>query len=99
MFSPRSGKLPLHTEIYYGQITAYVNQDNKGYDIFEWIIILSCIILAVFLITALIIRISDFLKQIKYINIEIRRSNGAEKRYWLLQRRQLWLSLFSVKPK
>lgn len=99
MFSPRSGKFPLHTEIYFGQATAYANQGDKGYDILALIIILSGVILAVFLITSLIIRIYDFLKQIKYINIEIRRSGGAEKRYWLLQRRQLWLSLFSVKPK
>ncbi len=37
--------------------------------------------------------INDFSQELKYLNIEIGRTDGAERRYWLRQRRRLWLSL------
>ncbi len=55
-----------------------------------------CILIffAVFFLIALIIKIKDFLQQYKYINIEIQRNSGAERRYWILRKRQLWNSFF-----
>lgn len=37
--------------------------------------------------------INDFSQELKYINCEIRRTNGSERRYWKRKRRRLWLSL------
>lgn len=36
---------------------------------------------------------SDFAGELRYLNNEIRRSMGEEQRYWIRQRRRLWLSL------
>ena len=35
----------------------------------------------------------DFFHELKYLNSEIMRTVGAEQRYWIRQRRRLWLSL------
>ena len=37
--------------------------------------------------------INDFSQELKYINCEIRRTDGLERRYWIRKRRRLWLSL------
>ncbi len=37
--------------------------------------------------------INDFSQELKYINCEIRRTDGSERRYWIRKRRRLWLSL------
>ncbi len=36
---------------------------------------------------------NDFSQELKYLNNEIRRTEGAERRHWIRQRRRLWLSL------
>lgn len=36
---------------------------------------------------------NDFSHELKYINCEIRRTDGSERRYWIRKRRRLWLSL------
>ncbi len=36
---------------------------------------------------------NDFSRELKYINCEIRRTYGSERRYWIHRRRRLWLSL------
>ena len=35
----------------------------------------------------------DFLRELSYLNKEIRCTHGRERKYWLAQRRKLWLSL------
>lgn len=35
----------------------------------------------------------EFSRELKCINCEIYRSTGEERRYWIKQRRRLWLSL------
>ena len=35
----------------------------------------------------------DFSQELKYLNNEINRTHGGERRYWLHKRRRLWLSL------
>ena len=37
--------------------------------------------------------INDFSRELKYVNIEINRSRGSERRHWIRRRRRLWLSL------
>lgn len=34
-----------------------------------------------------------FSKELQYLNMEIKRTDGEERRYYLCQRRRLWLSL------
>lgn len=60
------------------------------------IIILLAIIalfVAVFLIIGLTVKISAFSRERNYINTEIERTTGAERRRWKREKRRLWLSL------
>ena len=36
---------------------------------------------------------SDFSKELRYLNMEIHRTTGSERRHWQRRRRRLWLSL------
>lgn len=36
---------------------------------------------------------NDFSQELQYLNMEIGRTEGAERRYYIRQRRRLWLSL------
>ncbi len=51
-------------------------------------------ILALPIILVLIaIRISEFIQELRYLNTEIARTTGDQRRRWLRLRRRLWLSL------
>ena len=54
-------------------------------------------ILAIFLLILIIVGsvqfFTGFRKELKYINNEIARNRGSERRYWIKRRRKLWLSL------
>lgn len=39
------------------------------------------------------IRISEFIRELRYLNTEIARTSGEQRRHWLRCRRRLWLSL------
>ena len=45
------------------------------------------------LIAMLASYISAFSKELRYVNSEIARTEGEERRYWLHRKRRLWLSL------
>ena len=45
------------------------------------------------LLTALIMKIHDFNHKLDYINLEIRRTTGKQRKYWKRERHRLWLSL------
>lgn len=49
--------------------------------------------LSILLIAKLLDFVSAFREELRYLNNEIRRSMGEEQRYWIRQRRRLWLSL------
>lgn len=50
--------------------------------------------IAIFLLViGLAIFLNDFTRELRYLNAEIDRTEGAERRYWIRQRRRLWLSL------
>lgn len=38
-------------------------------------------------------KLRDFIQEMKYINQEIARTIGSERKYWKREKRRLWLSL------
>jgi len=58
------------------------------------ILTMGIIILGVVLALALAQWFLDFSKELRYINGEIKRTHGSERRYWMKERRKLWLSIF-----
>lgn len=59
-----------------------------------WLIVgIFAVIILIALLVALCLFISDFSWELKYLNNEIRLTQGAERRYYIIQRRRLWLSL------
>lgn len=65
------------------------NQDTDFY----WLIGIIAVFFLTFLMFGFVQFINDFSQELRYLNNEIRRSNGDEHRYWKRQRRRLWLSL------
>ena len=45
------------------------------------------------LLIKVILVLKDFSQELRYLNCEIRRSMGEERKCWIQQRRRLWLSL------
>lgn len=66
---------------------------NKPFDISNILIIIIIILAFGIFCAVLTYFVNDFLPELKYLNIEIRRSVGHEKRYYKRKRRRLWLSL------
>lgn len=67
---------------------------STAYILFEIIIILVAVLLFILLVAAFVIKVKEFFKELQYINIEIKRNSGAERKYWILRRRKLWVSFF-----
>jgi len=44
-------------------------------------------------VLSLAFRLRPFLHQLRYLNMEIARSQGEERRYWEKQKRRLWRTL------
>lgn len=64
----------------------------------ESIALVFALIVLAFLILVFVIFISahlvtDFSKELKYLNCEISRTTGAERKAWKAKRRRLWLSI------
>ena len=58
-----------------------------------WLIGILGTIILILLLIGLAQFINDFSRELRYLNNEIRRTDGAERRHWIHQRRRLWLSL------
>lgn len=58
-----------------------------------WLIGIFIAIISVLLLIGLASFINDFSQELKYLNNEIGRTTGAERRHYIRQRRRLWLSL------
>ena len=58
------------------------------------IFVAIAIVLLFILMISIIIRIEEFQNKLKYIKLEINRTRGAERKYWIRRKRRLWLSLF-----
>lgn len=82
----------------YGQITAKtsgvtVEQTSSG-DI-ALIVLVGIVGLIVFfgILLTLVSFVDAFSGELRYLNMEIGRTEGVERRYYIIQRRRLWLSL------
>ena len=65
------------------------NPDTELY----WLIGIVAAFFLIIVLFGLVCFINDFSQELRYLNIEIRRTDGAERRHWIRQRRRLWLSL------
>ncbi len=63
--------------------------DSLIYFLFGIIVVLFLL----FLLIGLVVFFKNFSLELQYINTEIRRSWGSEKKYWIKQRRRLLLSI------
>lgn len=54
---------------------------------------ITVIIFGVFVFLCLYQWFFEFTSELRYLNAEIKRTQGKEKRYWICQRRKLWLSI------
>ena len=58
-----------------------------------WLIGTIVVLVLFLLVVASAASLNDFSRELKYLNSEIGRTSGAERRHWLKRRRKLWLSL------
>ena len=65
------------------------NLDTELY----WFIGIIATIILLSLLGGLCLFINDLSVELRYLNMEIGRTEGAERRYWICKRRRLWLSL------
>lgn len=65
----------------------YINNENWVY-----IFVIGVLFLLI-LIVGLSIKINEISHELKYLNYEIKRTEGKERRYWIRRKRRLWLSL------
>lgn len=67
---------------------------NPEFDAFTNVLLAIVIaFFAVVLLVGLTIKINDFRHDLDYLNMEIARTEGAEREYWKREKRHLWLSL------
>ncbi len=60
---------------------------------FCFLICITAFLLIISILIGLTSVLSDFSQELRYLNIEIRRTEGCEQKYWIRKRRRLWLSL------
>ena len=56
------------------------------------LIILAILALPI-IIVLMAIRINGFIQELRYLNTEIGRTTGKQRKHWLRRRHRLWLSL------
>lgn len=49
--------------------------------------------MAVLLILRLALSLEKLIRELKYVNLEIKRTRGSERDYWKKKKRRMWLSL------
>ena len=61
-----------------------------------WYLFLAAFVFLILLIilTRWALALREIIDDLKYINIEIRRTAGSERKAWKKERRRLWLSVF-----
>jgi len=60
---------------------------------FYWIAGIIVAFFLMILVAGLVSFFRNYSRELKYINLEIQRTDGTERRYWIRKRRRLWLSL------
>ncbi len=58
-----------------------------------WLIGIFAALILVVVTIRFALFVHDFSSELRYLNMEIERSDGAERRYYVHERRRLWLSL------
>ena len=66
---------------------------NQSTDLY-WLIGILAVAFFVILLVGSVFFLNDFSRELKYLNNEIKRTEGAERAHWIRMRRRLWLSLF-----
>ena len=61
--------------------------------IYDVLIALFIGVMLFLLILRLVFRLDSLKRDIKYVNMEIRRTRGSERKAWQREKRRLWLSL------
>lgn len=61
-------------------------------DIIWFFVIIIGIVFGIALLVSFAAWMNDFSRELKYLNNEISRTDGEERRYWIAQKRRLWLS-------
>ena len=61
--------------------------------IYDLLIAVSAVVMAVLLIFRLALSLAKLISELKYVNSEIRRTRGSERKAWQKKKRRLWLSL------
>ena len=68
--------------------------EESNLDAGIWLLVgIVAIFFLILLLFGLVSFINDFSSELRYLNNEIRRTDGAERRHYIRQRRRLWLSL------
>lgn len=60
---------------------------------FYLLIGIVALVVFAFILVALVLFFTQFSKELKYLNNEIRRTDGIEQSHWIKQKKRLWLSL------
>ncbi len=66
---------------------------NKADAALYFLLGIVVLIFLLFLLVGFVMFLNDFAQELKYINNEIQRAEGAERKRWIRQKRRLWLSL------
>lgn len=67
---------------------------NTEFDAFTNVLLAIVIaFFAIVLFVGVTTKINEFSHELKYLNIEIGRNEGAEREHWKHEKRRLWLSL------
>lgn len=68
--------------------------EESNLDAGLWLLVgIVAIFFLILLMFGLVTFINDFSSELRYLNNEIERTTGGERRYWKRQKRRLWLSL------
>lgn len=62
-------------------------------DITIWLFVIIVGFFGIILLAKLAMWMNEFSKELRFLNNEIGRNDGEERRYWIVQRRRLWLSI------
>lgn len=66
----------------------------NGTDTELWLLIgIFAALILIALLVGLAQFLNEFSKELRYLNNEIGRTDGVERKHWIRQRRRLWLSL------
>lgn len=60
---------------------------------FDWFYILLAVILLLIILGVVADFVHHFTKELRFLNMEIRRTHGKERKVWEKRRRRLWRSL------